>query len=61
VGVTPGVASAPGTITVQLAAPQVTTAQFGTGTDATLGSVATNPANGERIIFEYVLDDSSAI
>jgi hypothetical protein len=61
VGVTPGVASAPGTITVQLAAPQVTTAQFGTGTDATLGSVATNPANGERIIFEFVLDDSSAI
>jgi hypothetical protein len=61
VGVTPGVANSPGTVTFQFSAPQVTTSQFGTGTTVTLGSVATNPASGERIIVEFVLDDSSTI
>lgn len=61
VGISPGVDSNPGTITLQFSAPQVTTAQFGTGTDATLGAVATNPASGERIIVELILDDSSTI
>lgn len=45
VGVTPGVASAPGSVTIALS----------------LNGAAANPASGERVIVEFVLDDSSTI
>lgn len=46
VGTSPSVSSAPGTITIQL---------------VDYAGIAVNPASGERIIFEFVLDDSSAV